>query len=112
MSHIPHLRSLLPVLLLALLASRASAQQYQGAWDPPCDHDITGFDPPPPPEAFNAIHLALIPVGPNRGKVYVMDQDVHVEKGESDEVWEQRWSIIDLTPGAPPVFENHVLKLP
>jgi hypothetical protein len=104
----------IPGLLAVCLSAPTPAQEYQGAWDPAFQHDLTGFDPPPEEGAFNAIHLALIPTGPHRGQVLAMDQDVHVEgkKGESDEVWEQRWSILDFTDGAAPTFENHALKLP
>jgi hypothetical protein len=109
------MRHALALLPLVCLSAPALAQQYQGAWDTPFDHDLTGFDPLPEEGAFNAIHLALIPTGPNRGKVFAMDQDVHDEgkKGtDVDEPWTQRWSILDFQDGAPPAFENHVLQLP
>ncbi len=83
---------------VAALSGRGSAQN-QGAWAPAFDHEvntantnhltipITYLWPP----KFNAIHMALIPVGPHRGKVLVWD------KAEVALRPYQRWSIIDPT---------------
>jgi len=97
----------------SLLGSRpVLAQDYVGAWDPPFQHDTASFTVPPPKNLFNGIHLALIPVGPNRGKVFAMDQEVHEHSEDQGGSWIQRWSIVDVSNPGGPTFENHVLELP
>ena len=73
------------LLATAVCLPTASAQA-PGAWAPAFDHEvntantnqlaipITHIWPP----KFNAIHMALIPVGPHRGKVLVWDAPVRV----------------------------------
>ncbi|TAH34336.1 MAG: DUF1929 domain-containing protein [Planctomycetota bacterium] len=92
---------------LLLCAGLASAQTYQGYWEPPFDHDLAGFTIPPPGDEFVSVHMALIPKGPNRGKVLVWDRHDNQPKGS----WIQRWSVADVAV-TPPVFQNGNLTLP
>jgi galactose oxidase len=82
-----------------------------GAWEAPFQHDVTGFVHPPPPDLsglYNATHLALIPVGPHRGKVFTMDQGFP----EEYPMRQQRMALLDLdVPGAPQ-FTNFELTMP
>ncbi len=108
----------LPFLLLA--ASPAAAPHPQlpqpsplssrkGAWEAPFNHDVTGFNPLPPGFVFEAIHMALIPKGPNRGKVIVWDAGGNPPQGGS---FVQRWSIVDPAAPGGPAFQNFNLQLP
>lgn len=107
---------LLTTLTAALLAqvthtgsARGATPVYRcelGAWEPAFDHDLTGF-PNPPATSFNAVHMALIPVGPKRGQVLVWDEP---DGPSSPGSWMQRWSIVD--PAPTPAFENHELAMP
>ena len=68
--------------LLAVLPAAADAQSCtQGSWDVPFDHAGPYPATPPcaiparnfPTNGFNAIHMSLIPKGPDRGKILVWD---------------------------------------
>lgn len=67
--------------------------------------------------SFNAIHMALIPKGPNRGKVIVWNRlPVIVQPGapfSATDWWScQGWSILDPSPNAPqPRFRNFLLPV-
>jgi hypothetical protein len=101
------------VSALALLLGGATAQQ--GSWSAPFNHEvntantnqltipITYVWPP----TFNAIHMALVPVGPYRGQVLVWD------KAEAALRPYQRWALVDpkWTPGTVR-FRNHFLAMP
>ena len=100
----------------ALMASVVLAQgagtlgaTLQGAWLPTFFHDHTGFRKLSYGTGFNAIHMCLIPAGPNRGRVLVMDRSIDPPPGET---WFQRYSIVDVSNPAIPAFDNHELALP
>lgn len=76
-----------------------------GHWEPSFMHDLTGFAVIP---RFNAAHIALIPKGPNRGKVLTWD----VKADDTTPEWKQRWSIVDVAAAGGPTFENHELTMP
>jgi len=69
------------------------------------------------PGAFNAVHMALIPKGPHRGKVIVWNTyPVVIQPGPSfsSTAWWycQGWSIVDPRPNAPaPRFRNFLLPI-
>ncbi|MGE3174756.1 MAG: galactose oxidase-like domain-containing protein [Planctomycetota bacterium] len=105
--------------LVAVCLSGAAVAQAAplGSWAAPFDHEvntantnqlaipITHLWPP----RFNAIHMALVPVGPHRGRVLVWD------KAEVALRPYQRWSIVDPTwaPGCGrPRFRNFFLSMP
>lgn len=116
------LRTPCPVARLLLGAGTAAAlalgaATQQGSWSAAFDHEVNTANTnqlviPPThvwPPQFNAIHMALIPVGPYRGHVLVWD------KAEVALRPYQRWSIIDptWTPGAGrPRFRNFFLGMP
>lgn len=92
--------------------------QLLGYWQPAFNHDMTGFpgfqhdgehgssgnETP----SFNAIHMALVPVGPHRGKVFAIDQDV-----ENDgPFWHQRLSIVEPREDGSADFVNWDLDMP
>jgi hypothetical protein len=82
-----------------------------GAWEAPFQHDIAGFVHPPPPDlfgVFNAVHLALIPVGPHRGKVFTMDQGFPQEYP----MQQQRMALLDFSHPGQPAFTNFELPMP
>lgn len=94
-----------------------TAQCNQGAWSAAFNHEFntanTNQVTPPPlavwPTTFNAIHMALIPVGPYRGHVLVWD------KAETQLRPHQRWSIVNpyWTPGSGQLrFRNFFLPMP
>lgn len=103
-------------LVVAGLGDRAGAQS-PGSWGLAFNHEvntantnqltipITHVWPP----RFNAIHMALVPAGPHRGKVLVWDKaDVALNPY-------QRWSIIDplWTAGSGRLrFRNFFLAMP
>lgn len=109
-------------LLVAGLVAVAGAApmlcaQNQGSWSAAFDHEVNTANTnqlviPPThvwPPVFNAIHMALIPVGPYRGHVLVWD------KAEVALRPYQRWSIVDptWTPGSGKVrFRNFFLSMP
>jgi hypothetical protein len=75
-------------------------------WEPPFQHDLTGF--PVWLARFNTVHLSLIPKGPHRGKVIAFD----VFSDPTEPQWKQRWSIVDVESGGAPEFLNGLLSLP
>ncbi|MEM7307701.1 MAG: galactose oxidase early set domain-containing protein [Planctomycetota bacterium] len=92
-------------------ALRPLAPCVRGEWEPAFQHDISTFTNPPPPEAFglfNAIHLALIPVGPERGKVLTMDRAL-VEEYPAQR---QRAAVLDLSATLAPAFQNFEIPMP
>src|SRR5262245_51982816 len=85
-------------------APTTSKVQVQcGHWEPSFMHTKTGFPQILP--RFNAAHMALIPKGPNRGKVIAWD--IHADSTAPS--WIQRWSIVDPTT---PAFQNFLLPMP
>lgn len=105
--------ALAPQVQIAGPAGTAASEEkcILGAWETPFQHDLTGFAHPPPPDLaglFNAVHLALVPVGPQRGSVFTMDQGFP----EEYPMQLQRMALIDLrVPGAPK-FSNFELPMP
>ncbi|MSR63128.1 MAG: DUF1929 domain-containing protein [Planctomycetes bacterium] len=96
---------------LVLLCAPAAGQKtlpheppVYGAWEAPFDHDLTGFASD---FRFEAVHMALIPRGAQRGKVLVWD----VRGDQPTPAWIQRWSILDVSAPTP-VFLNAELELP
>lgn len=77
-----------------------------GYWEPPFDHDVAGFQNPPH-YGFITVHLALIPKGPNRGRVIAWDH----EGNQGTAQWLQRWSVVDVAAN-PPSFQNDDLLMP
>ncbi|HLQ37258.1 MAG TPA: hypothetical protein VK348_05640, partial [Planctomycetota bacterium] len=106
------------LLALVLLGASARTQGNQGAWEPAFDHELNTLNTNqlvvPPlwvwPSNFNALHMALIPIGPYRGMVMAWD----VADGLTLRPY-QRWTIIDpaWTPGSGRVhFRNFFLQMP
>ena len=63
---------------------------------------------------FNAIHMSLIPKGPNQGKVMVFDSTRAIGRPfrpGGTRFHAQRWAILD-PEAAPPQFKNHTLQIP
>lgn len=104
-------RALLLVLAFGASAPRPSDAQAttrlppSGTWEAPFMHPLTGF--PASVSRFNAIHLALIPKGPLRGKVIAFDAD----SDDSQPEWRQRWSIMNPVTSTP-IFANRLLVMP
>lgn len=109
---------LIPSLFAALgLASPADAQtglpgrppqsasrraDLTGYWEAPVNHDLM------PMPHFNAIHAALIPEGPQRGRILTWNS-LH---GTGGSLAHQDWAVIDFSiPGAP-TFQNESLAMP
>ena len=97
---------------MLLLCTAVRAQT--GAWEPHFNHGAAGT--PGWPTTFNAVHVGLIPVGPDRGKLIVYDFKATQGSGPN---WTQRWSIVDPGPMDPDpsvptaaVFRNDVLPMP
>jgi hypothetical protein len=94
------------------LAVAVAAQT--GVWEPAFNHPnggVVGW-----PATFNAVHVALIPVGPDRGKVVVLDFNANQGSGPN---WTQRWSVLDPGPmlddpaaPTPVVVRNDLLPMP
>jgi len=117
-------------LLLSLPLS--AKQATQGYWEPPFDHKGTPITIPDDPatiwpavpnvDAYGAptghgtpiaVHLSLIPVGPDRGKVMMMDH-FHYAFGVS--VRNHRYAIVDPKlpsfPLHPAKFKNYTIQFP
>lgn len=77
-----------------------------GHWEPSFQHDLTGFPPILP--RFNAAHVAVIPKGPQRGKVLTWD----IRADAATPEWKQRWSIVDPAAPGGPTFLNYELSMP
>jgi len=75
-----------------------------GAWEAPFQHDLTGFASD---FRFEAVHMALVPCGPQRGKALVWD----VRGDQPTASWVQRWALLDVS-GPAPAFQNAELTLP
>lgn len=99
--------SLLAAPARAALApqGRTAGAERLGRWDEPFAHDLTGFGAGAVP--FEAVHLALIPHGPWRGRVLAWD----LVGPQPTSAWDQRWSIVDAIQD-PPTFQNAKLALP
>jgi len=102
-------------VLLTVLCAAASSQQARtsaappndkGYWEAPFNHDLAGFEIAP--RRFNALHMALIPRGPLRGRVITWD----VDGSQPTASWSQRWAILDLSVPGAPGFQNAELALP
>jgi galactose oxidase len=107
---------------LVLFAPAVHAQGDGGSWEAPFNHVVpfawrflqAGWDgekqspfmDPQNPHRFLAAHMALIPSGPHRGKLLVMNwmRKDHINGN-------QYWSIVDVT-ATPPTFENFALSMP
>jgi hypothetical protein len=113
---------LLPAVLAAVAAlclpvAAQTSYPPQGSWDPAFDHEFNTANTNqvviPPlglwPPTFEAVHMALIPVGPYRGMVLAWDTaSVQLRP-------HQRWTIIDpkWTPtSGRPRFRNFFLAMP
>lgn len=108
----PQSDRLAALLLLGILFPLPAAAQGTvavaarfGHWDAPFTHDLTGFGPGAVP--FEAVHLALIPRGSQRGKVLAWD----LVGPQPSAARDQRWSIVDAR-AEPPLFRNSELTLP
>ena len=104
-------RVLVPLaLLLAIIAASARSQAPAGVglWEPAFNHVSNGL--PGWPNTFNALHVGLIPVGPRRGQVVMLD----LNGGQGPPgIWAQRWAVGDFSvPYATATFENAVLPMP
>jgi hypothetical protein len=74
----------------------------EGRWETPVNHDSM------PMPHLNALHAALIPEGPHRGKILVWN-DNH---GGTGSTFLQTWGLADFTiPGAP-TFTTEQLVMP
>ena len=113
-----------PILapFLALLLTPVGLAQHEGAWEAPFNHVVpdhwklfqSGWDGEPlsphahpqDPHRFMAAHMAVIPTGPHRGKLLVLNwMRKHHVQGH------QYWSIVDVTSD-PPTFLNFELDMP
>lgn len=105
-------------LLIVLMSPLAAESQ---SWNPPFDHqdpfNVWASFPPPPGNPmynnnafFNAVHLAVIPKGPNQGKVLVWDWENY---SQTPAVYQQRWSIVDwrLANNNPAKYQNFILNI-
>ncbi len=95
----------------------APADCAEGHWEPPFNHDTTGFTVQPPLNRFNAVHMSLIPVGPHRGSLLIWDfEDLPPDQlGDERGAWLQRWSIVkvpELGSTEAPTFLNFDLQMP
>lgn len=91
----------------------ADTHCLEGHWEPPFNHDTTGFTNQPLLNRFNAVHTSLIPAGPHRGAVLVWDLEDNQPQNEP--AWLQRWSIVKVPPlgtTQAPVFLNFDLQMP
>jgi len=110
-----------PVALISCFAITATALRAQ-AWLAPFNHQnatavstdarlpFTSPNRPTWPSTFNAIHMALIPVGDHRGRVLVWDGGFTLGDAApfvpNQTFAFQRYSIIDPAPAASLVFRN------
>jgi len=116
------LTSVLSLLLYLFWAPTAFPQTpctLPGSWESPFRHEPgTGWGQYAPncPQSsntcFEAIHMALIPAGPDAGKVLVFDLTFKASTDQNTSI--QRWAILDL--GGPPdytqLFYNFALPIP
>jgi hypothetical protein len=112
------MRSALPLTLIAVLGLAATLEaqtglpakafhpsnrriEVTGYWEAPVNHD---FMPMP---HINSIHTALIPEGPQRGRILSWS---NVHTGGS--LAFQNWAVLDFSVSGAPVFHNEVLTMP
>jgi hypothetical protein len=105
------------VCVVAGLGGRLPAQVgNQGTWENAFNHEFntanTNFVTPPAgmiwPSPFNAIHMALVPIGPRRGMVLVW----HGNQGVQTDM---PWAYVNPNwagAGNPDKFLNGILPMP
>jgi len=108
-------------LVLLILPALRAQPSSQGIWGTPFPHDCSGGDQywqapylycAANSPNFNAIHMSVIPKGPDRGKVLVWDLSnipTNPPNGTPPSAWIQRWSIIDPETQS---FQNFSLSIP